>query len=50
MVKLFMKKATSNFLKCKKILFNKQGQIILVKSYLSNKTKKFYQFIAKKGS
>jgi len=45
-----MKKANATFLKCKKILFNKQGQIILVKSYLSNKTKKFYQFIAKKGS
>jgi hypothetical protein len=45
-----MKKATANFLKCKKVSFNKQGQVLFVTSYLSNKTKKFYQFIAKKGS
>ncbi len=45
-----MKKSNANFLKCKKVLFNKQGQVIFVKAYLYNKTKKFYQFIAKKGS
>lgn len=44
-----MKKSNANFLKSKNILFNKQGQIVFVKSYLSSKTKKFYQFISKKG-
>ncbi len=46
-----MKKLKGNFLRTKKVLFNKQGQIILSASVLSNKSTKFYQFIAtKKGS
>jgi len=45
-----MKKLKNKFIKCKKIFFNKQGQILKVKSFLSNKTEKFYQFISIKGS
>ncbi|MEY4050712.1 MAG: hypothetical protein RL262_1546 [Bacteroidota bacterium] len=45
-----MKKVNANLLKTKKIYFNEYGQILFVKSYSSIKTKKFYQFLLKKGS
>ncbi len=45
-----MKKLKGNFLKTKKVLFNKKGQIILSSSVLSNKSTKFYQFITQRGS
>ncbi len=45
-----MKKLKGNFLKIKKVLFNKKGQIILSSAVLSNKSTKFYQFITKRGS
>lgn len=45
-----MKKLKGNFLKTKKVLFNKKGQIILSSSVLSNKVTKFYEFITKRGS
>lgn len=45
-----MKKTSINILKSRKIIFNEYGQIIFVKAYSSIKTKKFYQFVLKKGS
>jgi len=45
-----MKKTAINILKSRKIFFNEYGQLLFVKSYSSIKTKKFYQFVLKKGS
>jgi hypothetical protein len=45
-----MKKLNANLLKTKKKFFNEYGQIRFVKAYSSIKTKKFYQFVLKKGS
>jgi len=45
-----MKKLKGNFLKVKKVLFNKRGQLVFSASILSVKSTKFYQFISKRGS
>lgn len=46
-----MKKLKGNFLKVKKVLYNREGQALLTTSFLSNKAVYFYQFISTiKGS
>ena len=45
-----MKKFKKLFFKNKSVLFNKRGQLLFTKQYMSNKKLKFYRFISVKGS
>lgn len=44
------KNKKTQFIKLKKILYNKKGQIIFTSSFFSNDVKRYYNFISFKGS